>query len=258
MLKVCVRFISLAVAWLGFVHSSHAQFAFEVVSYSPGQGVGSAFTNAASALGEPSRVTTDTFGGPVDPFDPAFKPSQLVSVGAAGSLTLRFRTPVLNHPLNRYGIDFIIFGNAGFIITNQFDLTKFDWVGTPATDGSMFGANPGASLVSVSRDGTTWYQLDPARAPLVDGFAPTDGLGDFHIPIDPTLNAGDFAGLTLDQFRAFYNGSAGGSGYDISWAQDAQGHPVFLPEINLIRIDVISGRSEIDGVAAVFVPSRSR
>jgi len=259
MLKVCVRLISPVVASFGILYSAQAQYAYEVADYVPGQGVNSSFTNPASALGEPSRITPAPFGGPVDPFDPPFKPSQLVSVGTGGSLTVRFRTPILNHPLNRFGIDFIIFGNAGFIITNEFDLTTFDWIGTPATDGSLFGDNSGASQVSVSRDGINFYPLDPAKAPTVDGLAPTDGGGDFHIPIDPTLTADDFAGLTLEQIRAFYHGAAGGSGYDIAWAQDDQGHSVFLPEISYVRIEVISGHSEIDGVSAVLAPStRSR
>lgn len=237
-------------------YATHAQYAAEVVAYSPGQGVSSAFTNAVSALGEPSRITPDPFGGPVDPFDPPYKPAELVSLGSGGSLTLRFRTPVLNHPLNRYGIDFIIFGNAGFVITNEFDLSTFDWIGTPATDGSLLGANPGDSKVSVSRDGVTWYVLDPTRAPLVDGFAPTDGIGDFHIPVDPVLTTEDFAGTTLEQIRALYNGSAGGSGYDISWAQDENGQPVFLPLINYVRIEEFNGRAEIDGVASVFTATK--
>lgn len=255
MFKVSVRLACFTVACIGALHSASAQYAVEVVNYTPGQGVSSAFTNPASALGEPSRITPDPFGGPVDPFDPPFKPEQLVSVGEGGSLTLRFQRPVLNHPLNQFGIDFIIFGNAGFIITNEFDLTTFNWIGTPATDGSLLGNNSGASLVSVSRDGISYYPLDPSKAPAVDGLAPTDGAGDFHIPIDPTLTEEDFAGLTLEQIRAVYQESAGGSGYDISWAQDLGGHSVFLPEINFVRIDVIGGRAEIDGVSAVFTPS---
>jgi hypothetical protein len=178
----------------------------------------------------------------------------LVSIGAGGSITVRFSQPVINHPKNRFGIDFIIFGNTGFIITNAFDPTTFDWIGTPATDGSLLGNNPGATRVSVSRDGVIFYQLNPSVAPTADGLLPTDGGGDFHTPADPTLTQADFAGLTLDGIRALYYGSAGGTGYDISWAQDAGGNRVWLPEINFIRVEVVSGKSEIDGFAAVFVP----
>src|SRR5262249_34751679 len=171
-----------------------------------------------------------------------------------GSVTLKFSRPVLNHPKNNFGIDFIIFGNAGFIITNAFDPVTFEYIGTPATDGSLFGNNPGLSRGSVSQDGVTFYQLNPTNAPPVDGLLPTDGLGDFHAAADPTLNASDFAGLTLEQIHALYHGSAGGTGYDISWAVDAEGNPVILGAVNYIRVEVLSGKAELDGVAAVFVP----
>jgi len=252
MLKAHVSALALASSILAF--TVHAQFANTVISYSPGSGFSQGFTNPAVALGEPSRVTPGTFGGPVDPFDPPYLPSQLVSIGAGGSLTVQFSKPVLNHPNNRFGIDFIIFSNAGFMITNAFDPSTFDWIGTPATDGSLFGNNPGTTRVSVSRDGKVFYALNPVLAPTVDNLVPTDGAGDFHLPADPSLTQTDFAGLTLEGIRALYYGSAGGAGYDISWAQDEHGHPVLLPEISYVRIEMLDGKAEVDGFATVFVP----
>src|SRR4051794_32951566 len=106
---------SLAVAGLFVVQGVvQAQFASSVVSYVPGSGVSSSFTNPASALGEPSRVTPGAFGGRVDPFDSAYLGSQLVWLGAGGSLTLKFNPPITNDPAHPFGLDFIIFGNAGF------------------------------------------------------------------------------------------------------------------------------------------------
>jgi hypothetical protein len=248
-----IRLSALAFASL-FVINTHAQFAEATVSYDPGTGFSPGFTNASSALDEPSRVTPGAFGGPVDVFNPPYLSGQLVSVGTGGSLTVKFKTPVLNHPQNRFGIDFVIFGNAGYIITNDFSFETFDWIGIPATDASLFGANAGETRVSVSRDGETFHQLNPALAPTVDGPLPTDGAGDFHTPVDPTLTPADLAGLTAAQIRVLYFGSAGGAGYDISWAQTVDGKPVKLPAINYIRVEVVSGKSEVDGFASVFVP----
>jgi len=249
-----VRLFALALASLSLTATARAQFADAVTAYEPGTGFTPGYTDATAALGEPSRVTPGTFGGPVTPFNPAYLPSHLVSIGAGGSLTVKFDKAVHNHPRNRFGIDFIVFGNPGFIVTNEFDFTTFNWIGTPATDGSLFGANEGETRVSVSRDGVTFYQLNPAFARTVDGSMPTDGSGDFTIPADPTLSAADFAGLTEEQIQALYFGSAGGTGYDIATAQDAFGNPVQLAFIQYVRLDVISGKSDVDGVSAVFNP----
>ncbi|HEY2328885.1 MAG TPA: hypothetical protein VGI63_03620 [Verrucomicrobiae bacterium] len=243
-------------AFASFIATSHAGvtgFADSVVSYDPGTGYAAAFTNPAAALGEPS--TTNFYGEATDVFDPPYTPDEIVSIGAGGSLTVAFKTPVLNHPNNRFGIDFMIYGNSGFIITNDFDFDTFNWIGAPATDGSLFGQNDGETRVSVSMDGKRFYVLNPAVAPTVDGLYPTDASGDFHTPVDPTLTQQDFAGLTQPQIQALYYGSAGGTGYDISWAQNAEGQPVRLPAIRFIRIEVLSGKSEVDGFSAVFVPS---
>ncbi len=247
MLKV--RLLALALASVVFT-SQASPFADAVVSYDAGVGAVPHFTNPAAALGEPSRV--NPYDEPTDPFDPPYGTNQIVSIGAGGHLVVRFHTPILNHPHNHHGLDFTIFGNAGFIITNDFDLTTYNWIGSPATDGSLFGDSTGETRVSVSHDGRHFYQLNPRLAPAVDGFPPTDGSGDFHIPLAPDLSQADFAGATLEGIRALYRGSAGGAGYDISWAQDARGHRVFLHEIRFIRIDVVSGRAEIDGFAAVL------
>lgn len=227
-------------------------YADSVVSYNPGTGYSAGFTNPAAVLGEPSTV--NPYGEDVDVFDPPYGTSQIVSIGEGGSLTVKFKTPILNHPNNRFGIDFMIYGNSGFIITNDFDFETFTWIGTPATDGSLFAQNDGETRVSVSMDGKKFFVLNPAVAPTVDRLYPTDGSGDFHTPVDPTLAQDDFAGLSQAGIQTTYNGSAGGAGYDISWALDAKGKRVWLPSIRYIRIEVLSGKSEVGGFSAVFVP----
>ena len=178
--------------------------------------------------------------------------------GEGGSLVVHFQTPLWNHPRNPFGLDFTVFGNCGLIITNDFDPLTYNWIGTPATDGSLFGENTGVTRVSVSRDGFVYYTLNPNSARTVDNLFPTDGAGDFRIPISPVITQADMAGLTLNEIRALYHGSAGGTSFAISSAQDEQGRRVFLPEIQFIRIEVLSGKAEVDGFAAVAPVSKSR
>src|SRR6266542_3348091 len=167
-----------------------ASFADAVVGYDPGSLSGStmSFTNAAAAVGEPSRVTPGPFGGPVDPFNPPYLDTQLVAVGPGGSVAVRFNSPILNNPSNPYGLDFMIYGNSGFVITNG------DFSGGGITDGSLFGNNPGSTRVSVSADNISYFTLNPSRAPVVDGLYPTDGSGDFARAVNPALGKADFNG----------------------------------------------------------------
>lgn len=231
--------------------AARAQWATEIVDYRPGVGyatewgTGLGYTDPAAALGEPSRVTPGEFGGPVDPFSPPYLRTQLVSLGEGGSLTVRFDQPIRNDPLNPYGLDFIVFGAAGFIITNG------DYTGGGITDGSVFGDSAGPTHVSVSADGALFFTLDTTRAPGVDGLFPTDGGGDFTRPVNPALTSAAFAGLGLAGIRALYDGAGGGTGFDLAWAVDADGQPVALDEVRFVRVDVLADRAEIDAFAVV-------
>jgi hypothetical protein len=207
-------------------------------------------------LGEPSRV--NPFGEATDPFNPPYGRDQVLSIGEGGSLTVRFDRPIFNTPRKPGRLDFIIYGNSGFIITNDFDPITFQWIGTPATDGSLFGANPGVTRVSVSMDGMNFLVLNTNRAPVVDGLFPTDGNGEFDLPVSPALTSEDFAGTTLDDIRALYTRSAGGTAYHINWARTRNGHPFSLPWIRFVRVEVLSGKAEIDAFSAVARTSRRK
>ena len=230
--------------------NSRAQFATTVVSYSPGTGASAGYTNDTSvATGAPSEV--NPYFDNTDPFNPPYGTDQIVSVGAGGSLTFRFAAPVANNASNAFGLDFIVFGNSGFIITNDYDFMIWDWVGTPATDGSLFANNTGLSRISVSADGTNFFLLNTNVAPQVDDLFPPDGTGNAQLPVNPTLTSDSFAGATLAGIRSLYAGSGGGAGFDISWAQDTNGNPVTLASIKYVRIEVISGKVEVDALASV-------
>ncbi|HTD65013.1 MAG TPA: hypothetical protein VK846_00585, partial [Candidatus Limnocylindria bacterium] len=184
------------------------------------------------------------------PFNPPYGKEQILSIGEGGSLTVKFHRPIHNAAHKPFGRDFIIFGNSGFIVTNDFDPMTFDWIGTPATDGSLFGDNPGVTRVSVSRDGIHYFVLDTNQAPVVDKLFPTDGEGDFRTPVDPASSPDQLQGATLDNLRALYAGSAGGASYDLSWARNHRGRKVQL--IRFVRIEVLSGKAEIDGFTATI------
>lgn len=229
----------------------HAQWASEVIHYTPGTGyatewdTGQGYTEPSVALGEPARLTPGEFGGPVDPFSPPYLRSQVVSLGAGGSLTVRFDQPIRNDPANPYGLDFIVFGAAGFTITNG------DFTGGGVTDGSLFGNSAGPTHISVSADGTQFFTLDSTRAPLVDGDYPTDGNGNFTRPVNPALTAASFADQRLAGIRSLYAGSGGGTGFDLAWAVDDARQPVSLDAVRFVRVDVTADRAEVDAFAAV-------
>jgi hypothetical protein len=241
-----IRSPVLAIASSFIVLSLHAQYADSVVSYTSGSGVNPSFTDPSRALGAPT-----TFIGyqNADPFNPPYRNSELVSVGEGGLLTVQFSAPILNTPGHAYGLDFMIFGNSGFVITNG------NYSGGGITDGALFANNTGSTRVWVSADNVNYYALNPALAPVVDGFFPTDADGDFTLPVNPALGQSDFAGKDLAGIRSLYAGSGGGTGYDISWAQDGVGQSVFLPSISFVRVEVLSGKSEVDAFSAVPEPS---
>lgn len=239
-----VRLMALAFAG-GFVSfSTSGQFADSVVAYSQGSGVVSGYGNPNAALGAPT-----TFIGyqNADPFNPPYRASDIVGIGTGGSLTLHLDQPIYNLP-HPFGLDFIIFGHAGFNITNG------NYSGGGITDGSFFTGGTSTSHVSVSADGITFYTLNPSLAPQVDALYPTDSGHDPLLPVNPALTQSDFAGKDLAGIRALYNGSAGGMGFDLSMAQNSLGNNVFLPVANYVRIDVLSGPAYIDAVSVVPEP----
>ena len=221
-----------------------------VVEYRPGTGYQDGFTDPSAALGAPSKVTQDPTWGDsaVDPYNPPYLAGQVVSVGASGSLTVRFSTPIANNPGNPYGLDFILFGNSGFAVR---DYNEANW----KASGDLFGSDAASARISVSPDGATFYTLTPSLCPVIDGLYPTDGAGESQLPVNPALKGADFAGQDMAGIRALYAGSAGGAGFDLSWAQDDQGRSVNLAQASYVRVEVLSQKAEIDSIVAVPEPS---
>ncbi len=273
----------LAVAWLVLVGTAGSvkgdldapsDFATEVVSYTEGTGVPVDWLNMLP-INDPNQAvgapTVDTTGDgwntplgepvPVVPVCPAFRSFELVSVGNGGELIVKFDHPVTDDPDNLYGVDLIVFGNAQQIIGGGEAWHNGNPNGTFVGPGIL--AEPGT--VSVSQDGKTWYTF--SDGPSADDVAPTLGrlyvddpndadpeLGTWNLwwggptdptkPLDPALTAADFGGMTVAEMAVAYQGSAGGTGFDIG--------KLGLSWIQYVRIEDVDGSSattEIDAVA---------
>ena len=88
-------------------------FATTVIEYEPGLNPASGYTQPVAALGSPQRMTSELFSPMVvTPFNPAYWPDEIVSIGEGGWLTLGFDHEVQNDPNNPFGVDLLVFGNA--------------------------------------------------------------------------------------------------------------------------------------------------
>ncbi|MCA9312144.1 MAG: hypothetical protein KDA21_13105 [Phycisphaerales bacterium] len=225
-------------------------WADEVMAYVPGNGVIPGYDDAGAALGEPTRFTApeSPFGGGVTPFQSAFGAGELVTVGEGGSLTVRFAEPVTDDASNPWGIDLLIFGNAGYLDADYPN-------GMTTSPAVLFGVG---GMVEVSADGVEWRMVVGAEAdagfptlgyrdtteafPVAAGSRPTD----FTRPVNPNFDA---SGLSIGEIVDAYNGSGGGTGIDLA--------SVGLSAISYVRITNPLGSGvtpEIDGFADVSVP----
>lgn len=188
-------------------------WADHVVFYDPGAGA-APYTDPLTALGSPERFTGEgVFPAAVTPFNTPWGTDEIVSIGQGGSLTLSFDEPITNNPLNPFGLDLLLFGNAAFNDANY---------PSGIVDG-FYGQSIGG-IVELSADGNTWVTatgIEPdwlfptlGYSDLTDPYATDPGsvLTDFTLPVNPALN---FQGAAFAQIVAGYNGSGGGRGIDI-------------------------------------------
>ena len=227
------------------VARGQSPFASEVVSYTAGSGAATGFTNPLVALGSPERFTGEgLIPGAVTPFQPAFRPNEIVSLGVGGSLVVRFDHDVADDARNPFGIDLLVFGNSFF---------------TDAVSGAgvVAGIVSEGGRISLSADGVQWTTVPGVDA---DGMFPTLGYldvgpyavtagvveSDFLRPVDPTISLGNLAALNYKSLVARYDGSGGGAGIDIG--------ALGLHSVRFVRIEgpTVSGFSpEIDAFADV-------
>ena len=123
MKRIIIILLGLA-ALPGASETRATQFAAEVVSYKSGVGfatdwsTGAGYTNKDAIVGPPARETPGKWGGPITPFSPPYLIGQILSIGEGGEVTLKFGKPIRDESINPFGLDFLVFGGAGFTITN--------------------------------------------------------------------------------------------------------------------------------------------
>ena len=277
----------LGTAVLGYEYDPN-DFAVEVIEYVPGLGIPTdqftslLYDDPNTAIGRPA---VDTIGDgyaappgravPVVPVYPAWRPSEVVSIGLGGHLILKFGHPVSDDINNPYGKDLIVFGNS-FQQINGSD----DWLlGDPLlTNTKNKNCTRETGIISVSQNGQTWftYDLDPNSPDtysylggfFADQFSPTLGRvydpadpsywtepTDPTLPLDPAVIQQNFRNTSLADICLLYGNSAGGTALDIS-GFDLPRDPVTGRKwIQYIRIENFrregSTTPEIDAVADV-------
>lgn len=216
-------------------------YADRVVGYTSGSLTSAGYDASSVALGSPERFTGEgVFPSAVTPFNPAFLASEIVAIGAGGTLTLGFDEPIVDDAQNPFGIDLILFGNSFFA-----DRSYPSGIAT-----GTFGPFASATL-SVSANGIDWFTLPGSiggRFPtlgysdLTDPYAMAPGLvpSDFTKPVNPSFSP---IGKTFEQIKAGYAGSGGGVGFDIASSG--------LSAVSFVQINVASGELLVDGVSDV-------
>lgn len=240
----------LMVAFGDEVAEAQDPWADHVISYDPGSGAATGYTNPGTVIGQPERFTGELGGWPaaVTPFNSAWGTDEIVSLGEGGHLTVKFDQPITNDAGHLFGVDLLIFGNGSFVDGSY---------PSGVVSGIM---EEGPFTVSVSADGTRFVPLAgtyhdalfpalgyldlPGPYALKPGNVPSD----FTRPVNPALTLNHFQGKTFAEVVALYDGSGGGLPLDIG--------PTGLGEVFYVRIDVPAGATspEFDAFAAVPEP----
>jgi hypothetical protein len=250
-----------------------SEFATELVSYSGPFGA-APYDDPYAVLGKPAKYIK---ASPTQIFScslvyPAFLKDPngvklVVTLDTGSYIVVGFDHKVADDPGNPYGIDFIVFGNSklvgdGWIEPNT-DMDSY-YLKTPAYDEIM--GEPVTVSVAQHPDGP-WYTFE--NGPFADAsFFPTNAFAwdsdvknwgreqDWLKAVDPNLTTEDFNGLSAAQAIELYEGSAGGTGFDLKWLAPA--------DYEVLETDPATGRKwiryikvtsddagEIDGFADV-------
>lgn len=219
-----------------------------------------AYGHPQAVLGKPATHTKDGGGATsrVKMVEPAWiygldGEPLITTLGSGSYITVRFDHKVMDDPNNPYGLDFIVFGNSFFNLGGAYVNDDSDMNETLLTGGAWTEK----VKVSVSQDGKEWYTYEDG--PYGDGLFPTqahqwdsenrrwtDREMDWTRPVDPDLTLADFKDRTVAEAISMYNGSAGGTGFDLAESE--------YPWIRYIRVEGGEGAfkgGEIDAFSDV-------
>jgi len=188
--------------------------------------------------------------------------SVITTVGPFDSVTVKFDHKVMDYPLNPYHQDFIVFGNAFFQynrderISDTANMNAIQ-LSSPAmlSSGQVFVSvsqglagdpndpdAPGALYDPNDPATWKWYTFEPG--PVADQLFPTHAYQwdrhnacwtedemDFTKPVNPALQLHDFAGRTVADAIDLYDGSGGGTPFNLA----------DLPECEQLVVDPDTG-----------------
>lgn len=242
----------------------------------------SPYDDPASLLGRPSTNFYDPWAewsgsSPVRRVklvEPAYnldatQTRKLVTTLHEGSVViLRFEQPIRDDPAHPYGIDLLVFGNAAYwgsgLVNDSTDLNTYRLTGGGFFEPLKVSVSPGYTG-GPGQDPTNWATWDWYRyetGPYADTAFPThayrwdrthavwtDQLMDFTKPVNPVLgallNSGESAGLSAADAIDLYDGSGGGTGFDLAESGFAS--------IQYVKIEGLPGfeGGEVDAVSSV-------
>lgn len=235
-----------------------SDFAVEVVEYSGVFG-SSPYDDPSAVLGKPATQCINN--DPMTP-GPTFRvklveaaynrdlnQSKVITTIDPGEyIVVKFDHKVTDYPLNPYGQDLIVFGNSAIdMVGDQQASDSSNMTALLLTASGIFDE----VQVSVSQDGQNWYSFDPNTGPWGDDLYPTQAYQwdrenaqwtdvemDFTKPVDPNLTLADFDGISAADAIDLYDGSGGGTPFDLK----------DLPDYNDLTVDPDSGYRWIEYV----------
>ncbi len=205
-------------------------FATDIISYSGVLGP-SPYDDPNAVLGKPTTLVkesaTKTFACSL--VYPAWNTAPdgsklIITLDIGAEIIVGFGHNIGDDPGNPYGIDFIIFGNPAFqgngSVDANTDMDTYRLI-SPAS------VNDEPMIVSVAQElNGPWYSFE--ESPYADDIFPTNAFAwnsqthswaseqNWLRPVDPNLSLSDFSGLTAAEAIELYDGSAGGTGFDIA------------------------------------------